>query len=120
MVANFVEVWLAKEGHAGRVGLNLLTKVQMPNLASLYGAMLAGVDVVIMGGGIPREIPGVLDALARHGVGRMRFDMEGDAPDNTSALRSLTPLSRARPPKATRAMWLANNTTPAKKSAAPV
>src|SRR4051812_15610143 len=36
IVANFVEVWLAKEGHSGPVGLNLLTKVQMPNLASLY------------------------------------------------------------------------------------
>ena len=40
VVANFAEVWLAKEGHTGRVGINLLTKVQMPNLASLYGAML--------------------------------------------------------------------------------
>ena len=43
-LANFVEVWLAKEGHDGLVGVNLLTKVQMPNLASLYGAMLADVD----------------------------------------------------------------------------
>lgn len=36
MLANFVEIHLAKEGHDGPVGLNLLTKVQMPNLASLY------------------------------------------------------------------------------------
>ena len=64
MLANFVEVWLAKEGHTGVVGINLLTKVQMPNLASLYGAMLARVDYVLMGAGIPREIPGALDALA--------------------------------------------------------
>src|SRR6187549_1468453 len=28
MLANFVEVWLAKEGHLGVVGINLLTKVQ--------------------------------------------------------------------------------------------
>ncbi|HEU4722959.1 MAG TPA: nitronate monooxygenase [Gemmatimonadaceae bacterium] len=78
MLANFVEVWLAKEGHDGVVGINLLTKVQMPNLASLYGAMLAGVDYVLMGAGIPREIPGVLDALARHEPTWVKMDVEGD------------------------------------------
>jgi NAD(P)H-dependent flavin oxidoreductase YrpB (nitropropane dioxygenase family) len=77
MLANFVEVYLAKEGHEGVIGINLLTKVQMPNLASLYGAMLAGVDYVLMGAGIPREIPGVLDALSRHETATMRFDVEG-------------------------------------------
>jgi len=65
IVANFVEVWLAKHGHAGPIGLNLLEKIQLPTLASLFGAMLAGVDVVLMGAGIPRAIPGILDALAR-------------------------------------------------------
>jgi len=86
VVANFVEVWLAKEGHPGPVGLNLLTKVQMPNLASLYGAMLAGVDVVIMGAGIPREIPGVLDAFAEHRSARLKFELEGLARDETEYL----------------------------------
>ncbi|HET7042110.1 MAG TPA: nitronate monooxygenase, partial [Gemmatimonadales bacterium] len=66
VLANFVEVFLAKEGHAGPVGVNLLTKVQLPTLASLYGAMLAGVDYVIMGAGIPREIPAVLDGYVEH------------------------------------------------------
>ena len=79
MLANFVEVWLAKEGHDGIVGINLLTKVQMPNLASLYGAMLAGVDYVLMGAGIPREIPGALDALARHEPASIRMDVEGES-----------------------------------------
>lgn len=77
VLANFVEVFLAKEGHGNAVGVNYLTKVQMPNIASLYGAMLAGVDYVLMGAGIPREIPGVLDALAMHATARMRFDVEG-------------------------------------------
>jgi len=77
MMANFVEVWLAKEGHDGVVGINLLTKVQMPNLPSLYGAMLAGVDYVLMGAGIPREIPGALDALAEHRLARLKLDVEG-------------------------------------------
>jgi nitronate monooxygenase len=53
VLSNFTEVFLAKEGHDGVVGINLLEKVQMPNLASLYGAMLAGVDYVLMGAGIP-------------------------------------------------------------------
>jgi len=77
VLANFVEVWLAREGHDGKVGINLLTKVQMPNLASLYGAMLAGVDYVLMGAGIPREIPGALDALAAHRAAELRLDVEG-------------------------------------------
>jgi len=77
VMANFVEVYLAKEGHSAPIGLNLLTKVQMPTLPSLYGAMLAGVDVVIMGAGIPREIPGALDALATHGAASLRLDIEG-------------------------------------------
>lgn len=77
MIASFVEVWLAREGHDRPVGINLLTKVQVPNLATLYGAMLAGVHYVLMGAGIPREIPGVLDAFAEHRPARMRFDVEG-------------------------------------------
>ncbi len=80
MLAAFVEVHLAKHGHNGKVGINLLTKVQLPNLASLYGAMLAGVDYVLMGAGIPREIPGVLDALARHLPASLRLEL-ADASD---------------------------------------
>ncbi|MEO5816688.1 MAG: nitronate monooxygenase [Gemmatimonadaceae bacterium] len=103
MMANFVEVWLAKEGHDGVVGINLLTKVQMPNLASLYGAMLAGVDYVLMGAGIPREIPGVLDAFAEHRPATLKLDVEGEAgltPDELSfnprdhMRGELTPLRR--------------------------
>lgn len=86
MLANFAEVWLAKEGHDGPIGINLLTKVQMPNLASLYGAMLAGVDYVLMGAGIPREIPGVLDAFAEHRKASIRLDVEGLAPGEAEYL----------------------------------
>lgn len=86
MLANFAEVWLAKEGHDGAVGINLLTKVQMPNLASLYGAMLAGVDYVLMGAGIPREIPGALDALAEHRPARLKLDVDGSVGANADYL----------------------------------
>ena len=77
MLANFVEVYLAREGHDGPIGINLLTKIQLPTLASLYGAMLAGVDCVLMGAGIPREIPAVLDAFAEHRPAALRFEVEG-------------------------------------------
>src|SRR5690606_31183363 len=87
MLASFVEVYLAREGHDGVVGVNLLTKVQMPNLATLYGAMLAGVDCVIMGAGIPREIPGVLDAFAEGRAASIRLDVEGGARDDSELLR---------------------------------
>lgn len=76
MLGAFVEVHLAKHGHDGVVGINLLTKVQLPNLASLYGAMLAGVDYVLMGAGIPREIPAALAAMSKHARATLKLDME--------------------------------------------
>ncbi|HLF14387.1 MAG TPA: nitronate monooxygenase, partial [Bacteroidota bacterium] len=81
MLSAFVEVFLAREGHDAPVGINILTKIQMLTLPTLYGAMLAGVDYVLMGGGIPREIPGALDLLAGHHPARLRFDVEGLASD---------------------------------------
>lgn len=87
ILANFVEVFLAREGHDGLVGINLLTKVQMPNLPSLYGAMLAGVDFVLMGAGIPKEIPGVLDAYAEHRPATLKLDVEDEQPGLSAELR---------------------------------
>jgi nitronate monooxygenase len=81
VIANFVEVYLAKEGHTGVVGINLLEKLQMPNMASLYGAMLAGVDYVLMGAGIPMQIPAILDKLARHETTSYRIDVENGGQD---------------------------------------
>jgi nitronate monooxygenase len=78
VAANFVEVFLAKQGHGGQVGINLLEKIQLPTVASLYGAMLAGVDYVLMGAGIPRAIPGALDRLAEGEPVELRIDT-GDA-----------------------------------------
>lgn len=86
VMASFVEVFLAKEGHGGAVGINLLTKLQLPNLALLYGAMLADVDVVLMGAGIPREIPAALDALSMHNVATLRLDVEGEATGSLSTI----------------------------------
>ncbi|RXK53882.1 nitronate monooxygenase [Oleiharenicola lentus] len=77
VLAAFVEVALAKEGHAGPVGINLLEKIQTPTLPTLFGAMLAGVDYVLMGAGIPRAIPGVLDGLARGESVELKLDITG-------------------------------------------
>jgi nitronate monooxygenase len=79
IVANFVEVFLAKEDHDGLVGINYMEKVQLPSLPALLGAMLARVDVVLMGAGIPLSIPGVLDGLANWEPVSLRLQVENDA-----------------------------------------
>jgi len=66
IVTNFCQVWLAKEGHNGKIGVNFLEKIQMPHLYALYGTLLAGVDYLFMGAGIPMQISGVLDKLIKH------------------------------------------------------
>ncbi len=77
VASNFVEVFLAKEGHNGLVGINFLEKIQAPNLPSIYGAMLAGVSAILMGAGIPKAIPGILDRLARKEPVELRLDVQG-------------------------------------------
>ena len=73
VAANFAEVWLAKQS-GGLVGINFLTKLQMATPAAMYGAMLAGVDAVLMGAGIPREIPALIDAFAAGLPGSVSVD----------------------------------------------
>jgi nitronate monooxygenase len=87
MVSNFVEVFLAKEGHKNPVGINFLEKVQMPHLSSIYGAMLAGVGYVLMGAGIPLHIPGVLDAFAAHHMAEYKLQVTGAAATQDTFMR---------------------------------
>lgn len=86
IVANFVEVFLAREGHGNPVGINYLEKVQMPHLPSLYGAMLAGVEYVLMGAGIPLKVPGVLDQLARHEAASYELYVTGAQPGDDTTM----------------------------------
>jgi len=103
MVANFVEVFLAREGHTNPVGINFLEKIQTPHLPSIYGAMLAGVDYVLMGAGIPMKIPGVLDRFATHQPATYPLTVSGAGADEAVQLSfdprefvgaSLPPLKR--------------------------
>ena len=77
ILANFVEVWLAKEGHNSPIGINYLEKVQLPRLPEIFGAMLGGVDYVLMGAGIPNQVPGVLDAFQEYKEASYRIDIAG-------------------------------------------
>ncbi len=87
ILAAFVEVHLARDGHDGPVGINLLTKIQLPTLALLYGAMLAGVDFVLMGAGIPREIPSAIDRLLEHQPASLRFELVGASTESPELLQ---------------------------------
>jgi len=80
IAGGFAEVFLAREGHDHPVGINLLEKLQVATLATLYGAMLAGVGYVIMGAGIPRAIPGTLDRFAAGEAAELKIDVIGAAP----------------------------------------
>jgi NAD(P)H-dependent flavin oxidoreductase YrpB (nitropropane dioxygenase family) len=77
ILGNFVEVWLAKEGHTGLVGINYMEKVQLATPAAMLGALLAGVDYVLMGAGIPREIPQLLRDLVAGRPATLTIDVHG-------------------------------------------
>ena len=90
IVANFVEVYLAKEHHSGAVGINYLEKIQIPTLPSIFGAMLAGVNVILMGAGIPLAIPGILDQLATFNPVSLKIHVE-DNPGNQAFYTTFDP-----------------------------
>jgi nitronate monooxygenase len=105
IAGNFVEINLAKEGHDHPVGINLMEKIQMPLPSALYGAMLAGVDYVLVGAGIPRAIPGVMDRLTTHLDICITANVDGSRPEDEFKIRfdprlvmgdSLPPLKRPK------------------------
>jgi nitronate monooxygenase len=66
IATGFAEVWLAKEGHDGNVFINFLHKIELPLIYAMYGAMLAGVDGIIVGAGNPEGLAAACTALAEH------------------------------------------------------
>jgi NAD(P)H-dependent flavin oxidoreductase YrpB (nitropropane dioxygenase family) len=73
----YVQVALAKEGHDGPVGVNLLEKVQIWTPAALLGAMLADVDAALVGAGVPAHVPRLLDRLSRLEPVSLPIDVAG-------------------------------------------
>lgn len=107
VVANFVEVWLAKEGHDGLVGINFLEKIQMATPTAALGAILAGVDYVLMGAGIPREIPRLLRDLSAGRPGGITIDVAGATKRYTSSVDPVAVLGDALPANLKRPQFLA-------------
>jgi nitronate monooxygenase len=66
IATGFAEVWLAKQGHHGKIFINFLNKIELPLIYALYGAMLAGVDGIIVGAGNPEGLPALCKQLAEH------------------------------------------------------
>jgi nitronate monooxygenase len=87
IVSNFVEVFLAREGHGNPVGINYLEKIQAAILPCMYGAMLAGVEYVIMGAGIPLKMPGVLDHYAEHKAAEYPMHVTGALEGDDTTMR---------------------------------
>lgn len=105
IATGFAEVWLAKEGHGGCIFINFLNKIEIPLLYILYGAMLAGVDGVLVGAGNPDGLADARSRLTRHEpVGRdlsvlyreagEQFSLVFDPQQIAGGRLALTPLER--------------------------
>lgn len=77
VLGNFAEVWLAKEGHDGVIGINYLEKIQLATAPAMFGAILAGVDYVLVGAGVPGHIPALASRLARYERCVSKIHVEG-------------------------------------------
>ena len=106
VLGNFAHVWLAKEGHDGLVGINFLEKVQMATPSAALGAIVGGVDYVLMGAGIPREIPQLLTDLAAGRPGTLTIDVQDSTRTHTSTIDPVEVLG-AHLPALTRPKFLA-------------
>lgn len=62
-IASYIEVMRAKQGHYGKIGINVMWKCALTALPSIYGAMIAGVDALLCGAGVPMELPDVVSKI---------------------------------------------------------
>lgn len=77
VLAAYIEVWLARRGHDKPIGMNLLEKIQLPTLPTLFGGILAGLDVVLVGAGVPAAIPGFLKHLVALEPTTLKLHVDG-------------------------------------------
>lgn len=75
-LAAYSEVKLAQQGHDGIIGINLLAELKRFTLPVMYGAMLAEVDHILMGAGIPREEAEQVPKLARGEPARLKLEVD--------------------------------------------
>lgn len=94
VLGNFVEVWLAKEGHEAPVGINYLEKIQLGLAPGLFGAILAGVDCVLVGAGVPGHVPELARRLARMQSVSVRVRLDGAEEDYDHAFDPAALLAR--------------------------
>ncbi|MGE6737331.1 nitronate monooxygenase, partial [Streptomyces sp. NPDC059900] len=96
VLGNFVEVWLAKEGHRAPVGINYLEKIQLALAPGLFGAILAGVDCVLVGAGVPGHVPELTRQLTRMRPVSIRLRLEGTEEDYVHTFDPAAVLGRTR------------------------
>ena len=77
IVANYCQVWVAKDGHDGLIGINFLEKMQIQLIYGIYGALLADVNYLFIGAGIPNQISEILKKLIRHEPATYQIKVEG-------------------------------------------
>ena len=82
--ANYSLVWLAKEGHENPIAINFLEKLQMPHIYAITGAMLADVDFITMGAGVPLQIPELLDNIVANKA--VTYHVQVEEPDNSKSM----------------------------------
>lgn len=75
--SNYAFVWLAKEGHNCPVNINYMEKISMSHVYSIAGAMLAGVDYITIGAGIPMGIPAVITSLHNNETAAYTIEVDG-------------------------------------------
>ncbi len=76
--SNFAFVWLAKENNPNPISINYLEKIAMHHVYAITGAMLAGVDYITMGAGIPLQIPKLIDDIYNGREASYRVPVIGD------------------------------------------
>lgn len=89
--ANFAYVWLAKEGHDNPISINYLEKISIPHVYAITGAMMAGVDYITMGAGLPLQIPDVIRGLSEGKTVGYRIPVIGRDGKNTFYNLSFNP-----------------------------